>query len=165
MITAVTPPPTPPASDTLTIPSSRTFTLKGHGFGHGIGMSQYGAQGAAKTGVKFDAILAHYYPGTAMGTKTGNIRVLISKDTTTSVVVGARGDLVFRKVADNKPIALPTMAGSTEDHPVAHRPAARRMPRSRCCSHRSTATWATYAGSTWTGDAQFEALDADAVHA
>ena len=34
------------------------------GFGHGVGMSQYGANGMAKEGYKYDEILKHYYQGT-----------------------------------------------------------------------------------------------------
>ncbi len=37
------------------------FTTKG--FGHGVGMSQYGANEMAKKGKTFDQILMHYYPG------------------------------------------------------------------------------------------------------
>ena len=36
------------------------------GFGHGVGMSQYGAQVMAESGVSFRDILAHYYPGTVL---------------------------------------------------------------------------------------------------
>ena len=36
------------------------------GFGHGVGMSQYGAQVMAQSGVSFRDILAHYYPGTTL---------------------------------------------------------------------------------------------------
>lgn len=32
------------------------------GFGHGVGMSQYGANGAAKVGYTYKQILSHYYP-------------------------------------------------------------------------------------------------------
>lgn len=39
--------------------------ISGHGFGHGVGLCQYGALGMAKAGKKFQQILAHYYPGTA----------------------------------------------------------------------------------------------------
>lgn len=39
-----------------------TFNVRG--FGHGVGMSQYGAEGMARRGSAYDAILAHYYPGT-----------------------------------------------------------------------------------------------------
>lgn len=34
------------------------------GFGHGVGMSQYGANGMAKEGYTYDEILKHYYTGT-----------------------------------------------------------------------------------------------------
>ena len=39
-----------------------TFTTKG--YGHGVGMSQYGALGMAKEGYTYDKILKHYYQGT-----------------------------------------------------------------------------------------------------
>jgi stage II sporulation protein D len=34
-----------------------------YGFGHGVGMSQYGAQGMAKAGKTYQEILSHYYQG------------------------------------------------------------------------------------------------------
>ena len=39
------------------------LVVNGRGFGHGVGMSQWGAQGLAKDGYSFDQILAHYYQG------------------------------------------------------------------------------------------------------
>jgi len=36
------------------------------GFGHGVGMSQYGANGMAKEGYRYDQILKHYYQGTTI---------------------------------------------------------------------------------------------------
>ena len=39
-----------------------TFTVRG--YGHGIGMSQYGAKGMADQGYTYEEILYHYYPGT-----------------------------------------------------------------------------------------------------
>jgi stage II sporulation protein D len=36
------------------------------GYGHGVGMSQYGANGMAKDGYSYTDILAHYYPGTQL---------------------------------------------------------------------------------------------------
>lgn len=38
------------------------------GYGHGVGMSQYGANGAAKAGYTYTQILSHYYPGTSLVT-------------------------------------------------------------------------------------------------
>lgn len=37
--------------------------FKGHGWGHGVGMCQWGAFGKAKAGMKADEILQSYYPG------------------------------------------------------------------------------------------------------
>jgi stage II sporulation protein D len=52
--------------------------FRGAGFGHGIGMSQYGAYGYALNGAKYDGILAHYYKGTKLSTLTpGSVRVLL----------------------------------------------------------------------------------------
>ena len=43
------------------------FTIRGAGFGHGVGMSQYGAMGYAAHGWAYKRILGHYYTDTAMG--------------------------------------------------------------------------------------------------
>jgi stage II sporulation protein D len=43
-----------------------TFVISGHGWGHGVGMAQWGAYGYARHGVTYDKILAHYYPGTKL---------------------------------------------------------------------------------------------------
>ncbi|MEE1047908.1 MAG: hypothetical protein U0M60_10850, partial [Clostridia bacterium] len=40
------------------------FTFEGQGWGHGIGMSQYGAKGMAESGYSYVDILLHYFPGT-----------------------------------------------------------------------------------------------------
>ena len=45
--------------------SATTFRIVGHGWGHGIGMSQWGAYGYAVHGWKYEAILKHYYTGIA----------------------------------------------------------------------------------------------------
>lgn len=42
------------------------FMIQGRGFGHGIGMSQYGAYGMASQGQNYRDILAHYYQGTTL---------------------------------------------------------------------------------------------------
>lgn len=41
------------------------------GYGHGVGMSQYGADGMARAGRTYVEILAHYYPGTTLVTWPG----------------------------------------------------------------------------------------------
>lgn len=42
------------------------FVINGGGFGHGIGMSQYGAYGMARQGQEYHQILAHYYSGSTL---------------------------------------------------------------------------------------------------
>ncbi len=39
------------------------YSFTGRGWGHGVGMCQYGAYGLAKMGVKYDRIVKHYYSG------------------------------------------------------------------------------------------------------
>jgi stage II sporulation protein D len=58
--------------------ASTRFVVKGRGFGHGIGMSQYGADGFAQHGWDYRQILAHYYTGTDLGqSSTRTVRVLL----------------------------------------------------------------------------------------
>jgi len=42
------------------------FIFYGRGFGHGVGMSQWGAQGMALKGANYEQILKHYYRGIAL---------------------------------------------------------------------------------------------------
>ena len=42
------------------------FVFRGKGFGHGVGMSQWGAQGMAAAGASAEQILTHYYRGIAL---------------------------------------------------------------------------------------------------
>ena len=60
------------------VASAKVWVVKGAGFGHGVGMSQYGAYGYAKHGFTYDAILTHYYTGTTIGsTADQSVRVLL----------------------------------------------------------------------------------------
>jgi stage II sporulation protein D len=43
------------------------FVVDGQGWGHGVGMSQWGAEGYARHGLGYREILAHYYPHTQIG--------------------------------------------------------------------------------------------------
>src|SRR6185503_15352181 len=56
-----------------------SFVIKGAGFGHGIGMSQYGADGYAQHGFDYKTIVGHYYQGTGLATVSPapTIRVLL----------------------------------------------------------------------------------------
>jgi len=44
-----------------------SFTVSGRGYGHGIGMCQWGAIGRARAGQNYRTILETYYPGTTIG--------------------------------------------------------------------------------------------------
>src|SRR3954452_20747201 len=56
-----------------------SFVIRGAGFGHGIGLSQYGADGYAQHGFDYRTIVAHYYQGTGLATVSPapTIRVLL----------------------------------------------------------------------------------------
>ena len=54
--------------DKLTKKSPISFTFYGAGFGHGVGMSQYGAGYLSSYGIPYDNILKHYYTGIKIGT-------------------------------------------------------------------------------------------------
>ncbi len=75
------------AAQTYYVPVTGQLTISGHGYGHGRGLSQYGAQGAALHGLRYRKILSFYYPGTSVGTAHGRVRVLISADTTPDLQV------------------------------------------------------------------------------
>jgi stage II sporulation protein D len=61
--------------------SSIAFVLAGGGWGHGVGMSQWGAYGQANAGRDYRQILGYYYRGTELGTAPAGpldkIRVLV----------------------------------------------------------------------------------------
>ncbi|MCE3266689.1 MAG: SpoIID/LytB protein [Solirubrobacterales bacterium] len=60
------------------VAGAKRWIIKGAGFGHGIGMSQYGAYGFAKKGTGYRAIVKHYYSGTAVGNRgSKTVRVLL----------------------------------------------------------------------------------------
>src|SRR5215213_5007038 len=67
------------------------FTIRGAGFGHGVGMSQYGAMGYAQHGWTYDRILAHYYTGTALSRLDDprDVRVLVASPSGSASFSGA----------------------------------------------------------------------------
>ena len=93
------------------VPAGRSVVLVGHGFGHGHGMSQYGAQGAAKQGLTYRQIIDFYYPGTTWSEVSGGVRVLISADTTSDVVVKAVPGLRLTDIGSSTTYPLPMPSG------------------------------------------------------
>jgi len=114
------------------------FVVSGRGWGHGVGMSQYGAYGQALAGRTYDQILGHYYSGTTIG-RAGRkeVRVLLGEgrravtvssslpytavDASGAVYRLAKGPLTLRS-----DLALPSEAGPGTDlatAPLVLRPA------------------------------------------
>jgi len=73
--------------------------VSGHGWGHGVGMSQWGAYGYALHGWSYKRILGHYYPGTRLS-RIGEprVRVLLAQD----VAVATVGCAARMKVGDGR---------------------------------------------------------------
>jgi stage II sporulation protein D len=70
--------------------SGPLLLFTGHGFGHGVGMSQYGAYGYAQHGWTAQQILDHYYPGTISGkAPVSSIRVLLADKQKTLTISSA----------------------------------------------------------------------------
>src|SRR3954453_6608726 len=99
--------------ESFTVPATGSFTIVGHGFGHGHGMSQYGANGAARRGLRHGRILAFYYPGTTPAKTSGWIRVRITDHTSGDLVILAQPGLVLRDRATRKDYPLPGSIGAT----------------------------------------------------
>ena len=48
------------------------ITFAGRGYGHGLGLSQWGAKALAEHGFSYEQILAHYYPETRLIIRTSD---------------------------------------------------------------------------------------------
>ena len=89
------------------VPPGSTVQINGKGFGHGKGMSQHGAQGAAQQGLSYRDIIEFYYPGTQWGTVKTRLRVKITAATRNVVVVMNRSHLRVRDVRNGVVHMLP----------------------------------------------------------
>jgi len=105
-----------PASAGFTPPAVKgtpQFVISGHGWGHGVGMSQWGAFGYAEKGVTYDKIVTHYFPGTELDQTTiKSIRVLLVK--TPSITISSTGPW---KVKDGSTAAVTIPAGKLTLNP------------------------------------------------
>ncbi len=127
--------------------------LVGNGYGHGHGLSQWGAQRQAEAGRGYRQILRFYYPGLKDGTASGRVAVLISADTTTDVTVVDRDGLQVKSLATGKTLGLakPAKARLWRITPAAG------GSRSTV-AWKNTGSWTTF--RTVPGEAQFVAGDA-----
>ena len=75
---------------TVTSPARVVLAVSGHGWGHGLGLSQWGTYGYAKHGWTYDQILAHYYTGTTLGpAPVSTVRVLLGQKKKAAVAATA----------------------------------------------------------------------------
>jgi stage II sporulation protein D len=83
--------------------------VTGHGWGHGVGMSQWGAYGYARHGWKYRRILSHYYPGTKLShVGEQRVRVLLAQGAP-SVTVGCATPM---RVTDGRRLTRKLPAGT-----------------------------------------------------
>ncbi len=75
------------------------IVISGHGFGHGIGLSQWGAEERAAVGQSYQTILDFYYPGTAVAT---------TRDRTVRVLLAERPSV---RIGSNAPFTVSDAAG------------------------------------------------------
>jgi stage II sporulation protein D len=87
------------ASTAPAVGASR-LVVSGAGFGHGVGMSQYGAMGYARAGADHAAILAHYYTGTQLGRLGGPQAVRVLLKTSTRIVFSGAGSVAGQRTLD-----------------------------------------------------------------
>ena len=95
---------TPAHADPAISARSGSFTIRGAGWGHGWGMSQYGAYGAARKGLSWKQILAFYYRGTRLSTlPTGTkIKVWVTADNDNSLRVLPASGLAVSDTAGHR---------------------------------------------------------------
>jgi stage II sporulation protein D len=77
-------------------PAIASVFVAGHGWGHGVGLAQYGAYGYALHGWTYDKIVSHYYPGTTLGkSELKRVRVLLAPNAK-RVVISSQSQFVVR---------------------------------------------------------------------
>ncbi|MDQ1712348.1 MAG: stage sporulation protein [Frankiaceae bacterium] len=139
-------------------PANGVFEVEGHGWGHGHGLSQWGAEGAARKGVPYTTILNTYYPSTVQQVAAVRaIRVLINEDDHTDLHVRAASGLAVRDLATNTRYALP--AGPTRWRVVADSAGQHVQSYGSAWSH-----WSTGGKSAFTGPLQFEGPAANRLY-
>jgi stage II sporulation protein D len=73
-----------------TADAAARWTVRGAGWGHGIGLSQWGAYGFARQGFDYEQILGHYYTGTRVARGGASVvRVLLQANRSSVSFTGA----------------------------------------------------------------------------
>jgi stage II sporulation protein D len=92
--------------------AAKRFTIRGAGFGHGVGMSQYGAMGYASHGWNYRRILGHYYTDTSIAAlkEPRTVRVLLQSVSGSASFSGA-SRAAGRKVSPGSTYLVRARAG------------------------------------------------------
>ena len=90
------------------------LVVRGAGFGHGIGMSQYGAFGFAERGTDHATILRHYYTGTEIGRLAGGGQVRVLLKTASRIVFGSAARVAGGRTLDpsRRYVAVRALSGT-----------------------------------------------------
>ena len=100
--------------------AAERWSVRGAGWGHGIGMSQWGAYGYAKRGATYREIIGHYYRNTTIGSVGGGgVRVLLQPNRSTvyfrhATQAGGRElteDSVYRATREGNNVILRSASG------------------------------------------------------
>ena len=80
-----------PSAPTAAAAVPASFYLSGSGWGHGVGLSQYGARGMAAAGSSAAEILGHYYTGTTVAAVPDNKNVRVQVHRAATLVANTTG--------------------------------------------------------------------------
>jgi stage II sporulation protein D len=111
----------------LAVPSGAAgkWVVPGKGYGHGVGMSQYGAYGQAKNGKNYKRILRHYYRGVKVGkAKSHRVRVLLTTGVGSMLFTDAKR-ACGRRLKSSKTYSFGVAGGGVE----LNRPSGRRIKK------------------------------------
>jgi SpoIID/LytB domain protein len=157
------------AGDVYVWPSGGSPTINGRGYGHGHGLSQWGALGGARQGNDYKAILKHYYADSGgkitYGTATGDIRVLSTGSGSTATTVAAESGLSITAAGGAKVTLPTTVAGAsgkvTQWRLVRSGTTLALQAHAGNGSTSAASAWTTYtgAGATLASPAVFAATD------
>jgi stage II sporulation protein D len=104
----------PSAQAAVAVPA--TFHFGGSGFGHGVGMSQYGALGMAKGGSTASQILTHYYTGTTVAAVADNVPLRVNLlHAATSFTLGSKAAATGGGTIQVTVNGLPHVLGTAAD--------------------------------------------------
>lgn len=80
--------------------AAESFTFSGSGWGHGVGMSQWGARGMAEQGAAYDDIIRFYYTGASVQSRavSDDLRVLVAQQQPSVTVTAVGGPIVLESI-------------------------------------------------------------------